>query len=33
MQGAREYATMLRSGQHGRLYLVSGETIVGRMVK
>lgn len=30
MQGAREYATMLRSGQHGRLYLVSGEHARGK---
>lgn len=30
MHGAREYATMLRSGQHGRLYLVSGEHARGK---
>lgn len=31
MQGAREYAKMFRSGQHGRLYLVAGEHARGRI--
>lgn len=30
MQGAREYATMFSSGQHGRLYLVRGEHARGK---
>lgn len=30
MQGAREYATMFRTGQYGRLYLVSGEHARGK---
>jgi hypothetical protein len=30
MQGAREYATMFRSGQHGRLYLTSGKHARGK---
>jgi len=30
MKGAREYATMFSSGQHGRLYLVSGEHARGK---
>ena len=30
MQGAREYAKMFSTGQHGRLYLVSGEHARGR---
>ena len=30
MQGAREYATMFSSGQHGRLYLVRGEHVCGK---
>jgi hypothetical protein len=30
MQGAREYATMFGSSQHGRLYLVRGEHARGK---
>ncbi len=30
MQGAREYATMFSSGQHGRLYLTSGQHARGK---
>lgn len=30
MQGAREYAMMFSSGQHGRLYLVRGEHARGK---
>jgi hypothetical protein len=30
MQGARKYAEMFSSGQHGRLYLVSGQHARGR---
>lgn len=30
MQGAREYATIFSSGQHGRLYLVRGEHARGK---
>lgn len=30
MNGAREYATMFRTGQHGRLYLVSDEHARGK---
>ena len=30
MQGAREYATIFSSGQHGRLYLVCGEHARGK---
>jgi hypothetical protein len=30
MQGAREYAAMFSSGQHGRLYFVSGEHARGK---
>ena len=30
MPGAREYATMFSSGQHGRLYLVRGEHARGK---
>jgi len=30
MQGAREYASLFQTGQHGRLYLVSGEHARGK---
>lgn len=30
MQGAREYANLFQTGQHGRLYLVSGEHARGK---
>ena len=30
MQGAKKYATMFRTGQRGRLYLVSGEHARGK---
>ena len=30
MQGAREYATLFETGQHGKLYLVSGEHARGK---
>ena len=30
MKGARDYATMFASGQHGRLYLVSGQHARGK---